>query len=770
MIKPVSPGSKSSARPQSGLKVYDILFVLFKHKWKILFLSFFGFSSAGALLFKAMRSPSYETHATLLVRYVLDRGTVDPYESRVDAGGIRGQSVMEAEVAIIKSADLALAVAEKIGPEKLVPESEKPPTRADAAIQIINNLTVTVTRGSNIIHLSYRNRNPKIAVTVLNELIETYFTKHLEIHRSTGAFDEVARQTDQARSRLSQTEAELNKLKTGSGVFSIADSKAALEVRRNEVRGNLLAAQVELAEQRVNVSSLETAMGVLNPVSPKEEAAEGKGPEHAEDGTVDRMASIRARDEYRDLAEQMRLFKQKRNELMMTRKPGDRMIVALDRQIDAIQQQGLDLIEKHPELASQTQTERPGGVSAPLAPAGPNLNVERARLAALDERLKALVEQAKEVDSEVEKLTAIGVEFTNLERRRQLEEEKYRYFETSLEKARVDEALNPSSMPNINMVQKPSMPLIAIDPVTKKVAIGLAVSGLLTGLGLAFLIEWVIDRRVSRPIEIQTRLQLPLMMSIPRIRSKDGIAKLIGRVPGRELMGDAYNLILPPEPPNGKELSLRNKNSEHFIMPYAGAMRDRIMFNFELNNITHKPKLVALTSLSSGAGTSTIAAGIAKAFAENGKHKVLLVDLNPSLRGSDKPQHPAESLGTVLDVSNAERFRQSSKSLYFASAPTCRDGKGANALASYELYELMPQLEACNFDYIVFDMPPVGPTSPTLAMAGFMDKVLLVLDAENTNRENLIWGYAELQKGRADVSCVFNKMKSHAPRWVEGDL
>ena len=144
------------------------------------------------------------------------------------------------------------------------------------------------------------------------------------------------------------------------------------------------------------------------------------------------------------------------------------MIVALDRQIAAIQQQGLDLIERHPELASQAQTERPGGAVSAAGTAGLDLNAERARLAALEAKLKALTEQAKQVDSEVEKLTASGVEFTNLERRRQLEEEKYRYFETSLEKARVDEALNPASMPNISVVQKPSTPIMAIAATTKK--------------------------------------------------------------------------------------------------------------------------------------------------------------------------------------------------------------------------------------------------------------------------------------------------------------
>jgi len=50
-----------------------------------------------------------------------------------------------------------------------------------------------------------------------------------------------------------------------------------------------------------------------------------------------------------------------------------------------------------------------------------------------------------------------------------------------------------------------------------------------------------------------------------------------------------------------------------------------------------------------------------------------------------------------------------------------------------------------------------------------MDKVLLVVDGEDTNRETLKWGYSELVKGRADVSCIYNKARSHAPNWVHGE-
>jgi succinoglycan biosynthesis transport protein ExoP len=121
-------------------------------------------------------------------------------------------------------------------------------------------------------------------------------------------------------------------------------------------------------------------------------------------------------------------------------------------------------------------------------------------------------------------------------------------------------------------------------------------------------------------------------------------------------------------------------------------------------------------------------------------------------------------------LSISDQFRNTPQNLYFASAATRRFQGDTSALAPIGLREILPYLVASDFDYIVFDMPPVDPTSPTMAMAGFMDKVLLVLDAANTTPENLKWAYSELERGRADVSCIFNKVRSHAPRWVEDGM
>ena len=216
------------------------------------------------------------------------------------------------------------------------------------------------------------------------------------------------------------------------------------------------------------------------------------------------------------------------------------------------------------------------------------------------------------------------------------------------------------------------------------------------------------------------------------------------------------------------ELAVRKAN--HFILPYSETIRDRIIFNFEVNNVTHKPKLVAVAGLSEGAGASTIAAGLAKSFSEINGAKVLLVDLS-SFHPEDNPifgEVPRHTLTGALQLAKGPQFKRGDQNLYYASATARRDETGLTTFSPMHLYEMMPHLQASDYDYIVFDMPPIDQTSRTLTMAGLMDKVLLVLDAENTSRDALKWGYSELTRGKADVSCIFNKTRSHAPGWLVG--
>ena len=757
----MKPQNKAPA--PGGFGIHDVIYIVFKHKWKIILLSLIGFAVAGAMIGRIMRDPTYHSVAKLMVRYVVERAGVDP-----EAGGQMMSGGLATEFEILTSRDTAIEVAAAVGPEKLMPDAKTPPTAAEAAGRIQEGLEVEFPPGTlNMIYLKYRDANSKMATEVLNQVIQTYFRKHLDFHRSTEAFAQVSKQTDEARSKLRLTEDEINQLKQKSGVLTIEATMKEFESRKRSIRENQLAAQSQLAEQTAKVASLQKAppKAVVvkgNPGATEEvlSASQAITPEEA-DAKRTRALAV---NEINSLTQRLAMLQERRNELLVNRKLNDPMVVSLDRQLSQVQARGLDLMELYPDLAGKVanNNNRPGQVGAPTL----SLDEEVALESAYKARLESVIAQAKALDAEVTKISALGFQLQDLERRRSLEEEKYRYFQSSLEKARLDETLDPSKMPNISIIQSPTPPSKSIDEKAMKLIAGIAFSGLAAGLALAFLIEMVIDRRVSRPVEIHTRLQLPLMLSIPYIRSKDGIAKLLGGHAASDSSSDGGQLIIPPT--SKAEINSADRNGEHFIAPYVAAIHDRIIFNFQVNNINHKPKLVALTGLSKGAGTSTLAAGLAKAFAENRGQKVLLVDLNadPGISQS----HPAESLVKALQMSRSEQFRQAPRSLYFAGASTNRDSKNPYALAPTALQDLMPHLVASDFDYIVFDMPPIGPTSPTLTMAGFMDKVLLVLDGDNTTREHLSWGYTELEKAKADVSCVFNKARSHAPRWVQGEV
>src|SRR6185369_18007056 len=97
-----------------------------------------------------------------------------------------------------------------------------------------------------------------------------------------------------------------------------------------------------------------------------------------------------------------------------------------------------------------------------------------------------------------------------------LEETKYRHFSTSLEQARFDEVLGAGKMSNINIAQTPSPPYRESRQLVKILCM-IAIGGVVAGFALAFVIELLLDPTVRRPTEVETRLHLPVFLSIPRM-------------------------------------------------------------------------------------------------------------------------------------------------------------------------------------------------------------------------------------------------------------
>ena len=70
--------SEQEAQPP-GLNLSDILFILFRHKWKIVFCAAAGLIAATVAYF--LVPPLYESQAKLLVRYVVEKSAVDSMDA-----------------------------------------------------------------------------------------------------------------------------------------------------------------------------------------------------------------------------------------------------------------------------------------------------------------------------------------------------------------------------------------------------------------------------------------------------------------------------------------------------------------------------------------------------------------------------------------------------------------------------------------------------------------------------------------------------------------
>ena len=295
----------------------------------------------------------------------------------------------------------------------------------------------------------------------------------------------------------------------------------------------------------------------------------------------------------------------------------------------------------------------------------------------------------------------------------------------------------------------------------KKVSI-VAVGGVLGGLALAFFIELFWDRSVKRPSDIETKLRFPLFISIPDI-SKNGHRRLANKIP--VLLKDANGSerqTAAGTPPAGQP-GLGSEDRRHPLRRFYEGLRDRLVVYFEVKNLPHKPKLVGVTSCAKGAGVSSIATGLAACLSETGEGNVLLVDM--TIEGGAAQHFHKGNPNCGLDSALKAETRENAlvqENLYIATEPMRND----------ELPQVLPKrfagliskIRSSDYDYIIFDMPPVAETTMTFRAARLMDMVLLVIESEKTNQDVVKRVMSLLGESEAKVSMVLNKTQTYVPR------
>jgi polysaccharide biosynthesis transport protein len=387
---------------------------------------------------------------------------------------------------------------------------------------------------------------------------------------------------------------------------------------------------------------------------------------------------------------------------------------------------------------------------------------------ALEAKLRELTTQLNLVRTNAAELDSAESKIKTAQSENDVAETKYKYFLMAQAQSRINET-TANKVSGISVVEAPTAPFRDIKTVLKA-TVGVLAFFLALALGLPFLIELVLDQSFKNPMDVQARINAPFFLTIPVTNGHSRFAALKRAKPVALLSANgsdaqtngAENQNVPP--PATFSPGALDQRPE--LGPFFEALRDRLMTYFEMINLTHKPKLVAVTSCGPGAGVTTTATGLAASLSETGDGNVLLVNMN--VRDGEAHHFYKGKMDCGLEdaLGGAKRDQaQVHDNLFVASELGSADS--LPRVLPKRFSHLVPMMKASDYDYIIFDMPPVSEISITPRLARFMDMVLLVIESEKTSRDAAVRVAATLAESKTNVGLVLNKNRSYLPKRLD---
>jgi uncharacterized protein involved in exopolysaccharide biosynthesis/Mrp family chromosome partitioning ATPase len=734
--------------PGSGFTVDDVFYTLFRHKWLLVCFTCLGLLAVGVVLRE--KPPRYESVAKVMVRYVLDSkaNPSDPNSITPVGGGV--ESILSGEIEILSSLDVAVLAADTL-PEEVLARLVGGSNRLAAAGVISSGIEVSPPR-STVLNVTFRHPDPEVVQPVLQSVLDTYTQKHREVHLGYGVLDEYfTRKRDELRTRVSHTEEKLKELKTQAKILSLDEAKRSYQGQIDRLTGELLTAETELAQARAVIADLP-------------EAAPNTNEERSVSTPTEKVRQEKVR-QYSETVERLELLKRRERELTLNLQftaehPSVRNVRG---QIEELETQKSELEEAFPSLGSLTPAIVTGGTNS----VGLDIAAQIANIRRLTVKVEKLGTLLSNIQTEAIGVMSLEPEIAQLERQRQQEEKDYQFYQANIERARMGEAGN-GKIVNMSIVQHPTPP--GLDRKKTLKLLGAAFCGCVgMGVALAFLIDLILDRTIRRSSDVKRHLGLPVVLSVPNTPSMRCLS-LRRRFRKRLASSNSRNNGGQEETASTAQYGLAPWDQLHELRPFAEGLRERVITYFEVRNVNHKPKLVAVTGCHEGSGVTTLASGLAAALSKTGEGNVLLVDMNVE-QGEAHSFYKGKPGFALADVLQPESrgHAQVEENLYLASLRTGANDKLAKVMPSHFM-NLVPKLKASDYDYIIFDMPPVTPTSVTPRMASYMDMVLLVLESEKTGQQAARQAGTLMRESRANVAAVLNKHREYVPERLRGEL
>jgi polysaccharide biosynthesis transport protein len=751
---------KGSPPPPAAITMRDVYYILFRHKWLITILA--GLGVAGSLALYFLWPFPYTSEAKIFVRYIQESTGPSETDSaaRVKMPDERGVGILNTELQILTSKDLAFQVATNLGTTKILGKSSDTNNFNAAAAFISGNLKAEVQKDCDVIFVQFTAEDPAVVQPVLTELIKDYRSEYFAIHLSNGlASNFLEDKKGQSKDELRAAMEALEDTKIKTGITSLENAEKDTADLINTTTQSINQTKADLAETEAAIKDLQERL----PGATADKSATNRPAESALAAPLGRDLLSKYKD-LNDILEHRRAWKQNLLTQFTSSSP---QVHSAQFQEDEAEANLKAFEAENPGVLAL----KPGDLNK-SGPASPDYEtilqeyIHKERT--LTARYKELTNQLALAKNQVALVDGAENKILEETSEKDAADAKYKRSVLNADQASIEAAMG-NQVSNIYPIESPTNPSRDFKLILKE-TLGFLGFFLVLAFGLPFFIEIVLDQSLKSPMDVQARIPMPFFINIPRTNGHSKQAKLqqARQVPllnaqAGENPGSGAVIQSSQADTNGQVPAW---DERHELKPFFETLRDRLMTYFEMINLTHKPKLVAVTSCGPGAGVTTTAAGLASSLSEIGEGNVLLVSMNVR----DGEAHHfykgklTRGIEDMLEKNNRDQSQVQSN--LFVAKEVESDDRLPRVLPK-RFSHLVPMMKASDYDYIIFDMPPVSEISITPRLARFMDMVLLVIESEKTSRDAAVRVASLLAESKTNVGMVLNKNRSYMPKRLE---
>ena len=298
-----------------------------------------------------------------------------------------------------------------------------------------------------------------------------------------------------------------------------------------------------------------------------------------------------------------------------------------------------------------------------------------------------------------------------------------------------------------------------------------AVISLIAAIALAFLIEFL-NNRLKTPEEVESYLRVPNLAVVPLFSQSDNENRN-----GRQKLKNAIATVINSSsrtpaisPPKILAVNGHPRELIGAFSPYSvhGEAYRTLRTGILLSRAGAPPKVILMTSTTSGEGKTVTSTNSAVLFAHTGA-KVLLIDADlrkPRVHrvfAMDKEPGLTEVLTGRRDP--FEMIRQTEVEGLSVLTSGSLPPNPTELLGSEKMKQVIGEA-ATHFDFVIVDSPPILPVSDSIVLSTMVDGVVVVVNSATTAKQQIRVACARLRYARAKIfGVLLNKVNLQSPEY-----